>query len=81
MHLLPQERVQLGYGEQGPDKAFVSPQVPLHLKEDFLRVTYLSTHTVYWYKIYKKSIILGGYGHIGKWIQENKYFMRFFFFF
>ena len=38
VHLLPQERVQLGYGEQGPDKAFVSPQVPLHLKEDFLRM-------------------------------------------
>ena len=26
---------------------------------------------------YKKIIILGGYGHIGKWIQENIIFMRF----
>ena len=26
---------------------------------------------------FKKIIILGGYGHIGKWIQENIIFMRF----
>ena len=38
---------------------------------------YLSTHTVYWYKIHLFFIILGGYGHIGKRIQQNIIFMRF----
>ena len=40
-------------------------------------VAYLSTHTIYQYKRLFFSIILGGYGHIGKWIQENIIFMRF----
>ena len=39
--------------------------------------TYLSTHTVYQYEIYKKSHYFGGYGHIEKWIQGNIIFMRF----
>ena len=39
---------------------------------------YLSTRTVYQYKIQGFfSIILGRYGHIGKWIEENIIFMRF----
>ena len=38
---------------------------------------YLSTHTVYLYKNFKKSLFWGGYGHTGKWIQENIIFMRF----
>ena len=39
---------------------------------------YLSTHTVYQYKIlFFSLIILGRYGHIGKWIQEIIIFMRF----
>ena len=36
-----------------------------------------TTHTVYQYKIISKIIIWWGYGHIGKWIQENIIFMRF----
>ena len=38
---------------------------------------YLLTHTVYQYKMHFFFIILGGYGHTGKWIQENIIFMRF----
>ena len=38
---------------------------------------YLSTSTVYWYKILFFPIILGGYGHNGRRIQENIIFMRF----
>ena len=37
---------------------------------------YLSTHTVYQYKI-QVFHYFGGYGHTGKWIQENIIFMRF----
>ena len=37
---------------------------------------YLSTHTVYQYKKFKNHYF-GGYGHTGKWIQENIIFMRF----
>ena len=40
VHWLRQEGVQLGYGEQGPDKSFASPQIPLHLKE---KITLVST--------------------------------------
>ena len=40
-------------------------------------ITYPSTHTVY--QVYNTVffIILGGYGHTGKWIQENLIFMKF----
>ena len=41
-----------------------------------MRYTYLSTHTVYQYKIVF-SLFWGGYSHLGKWIQENIIFMRF----
>ena len=37
---------------------------------------YLSTHTVYWYKI-QYFHYFRGYDHTGKWIQENIIFMRF----
>ena len=39
----------------------------------------LSTRTVYQYKIQLLFflIVLGGYGHTGKWIQEHIIFMRF----
>ena len=46
----------------------------------FAHVSYLSTHTVYWYNIHFFSLWGGGgggYGHIGKWIQGNVIFMRF----
>ena len=39
--------------------------------------TYLSTHTVYQYKIQFFFNYFRGYGHIGKWIQENIIFLRF----
>ena len=43
-----------------------------------VNLSYLSTHTVCQCKIqFFFLIILGGYGHIGKWIQENTIFMRF----
>ena len=38
---------------------------------------YLSIHTGYSMK-YSFFIVLGGYGHIEKWIQENIIFMRFY---
>ena len=42
----------------------------------FVHVSYLSTHTVYWYNIHFFSLWgVGGYGHIGKWIQGNVIFM------
>ena len=44
-------------------------------------VSYLSTHPVCQYKIQFFIFILGGYGHIGKWIQENNFHEIFFFFF
>ena len=40
-------------------------------------ISYLSTKTVYRYKIFLKIIILGGCGHIAKWIEESIIFMRF----
>ena len=40
-------------------------------------IAYLSTHTVYQYKIQFFFLILRGYGHIGKWTQENIIFMSF----
>ena len=42
-------------------------------KSLIVTVAYLSTHTVYRYKIlfFSLSLLWGGYGHIGKWIQEN----------
>ena len=49
----------------------------IHMCDYFFITTYLPTHTVYQYKIYKKIIILGGYGHTGKCIQENIIFMKF----
>ena len=48
----------------------------------YITCAYLSTHTVYWYKIHFFSLFGGGgggggYGHVGKWIQENIIFKRF----
>ena len=46
----------------------------------YRNVTYLSTHTVYQFKVRKKIMGGGGgggYGYIGKLIQENIIFMRF----
>ena len=42
-----------------------------------LLIAYLSTHTVYQYKILFFLHYFGGYGRTGKWIQENIIFMRF----
>ena len=39
-------------------------------------IPYLSTHAVYQHKI-QLFHYFGGYGHTGKWIQENIIFMRF----
>ena len=43
----------------------------------YITCAHLSTYPVYWYKIKKKIIIFGGYGHIRKWIQESIIIMRF----
>ena len=47
-------------------------------RRKFEFTAYLSTQTVYQYKIHLFfSLFWGGFGHTGKWIQENIIFMQF----
>ena len=56
---------------------FPSSVVWMRLTDFNIMVTDLSTRTVYRYKVIFKNHYFGGYGHTGKWIQENIIFMRF----